>query len=147
MRVNKHTDYALRVLLYLGARRGGRVTTQSIADAFQISLSHLQKVVRDLGELGLVELYRGVNGGIELAADPGEISVGAVVRALDDEDGWIECFSEETDDCVITSACGLKGALRKAQEAFYASLDPLTIEAAIGGRGAKLRRLTEIGEP
>ncbi|MFT5733730.1 MAG: DNA-binding IscR family transcriptional regulator, partial [Planctomycetota bacterium] len=26
MRVNKHTDYALRVLIYLGSRQGGRVT-------------------------------------------------------------------------------------------------------------------------
>lgn len=142
MRVNKHTDYALRVLIYLGSRQGGRVTTQSIADAFSISLSHLQKVVRQLGELGLVELFRGVNGGIELIQHPAEISVGAVVRALDDRDGWIECFQPETDECVISSVCGLKGSLRTAQEAFYSSLDPVTIQGVIGSRASKLRRLT-----
>lgn len=146
MRVNKHTDYALRVLLYLGSRRGGRVTTQSIADAFDISVSHLQKVVRDLGDLGLVRLFRGVKGGIELARDPAEISVGAVVRALDDRDAWIECFQAETDDCVISPACGLKGALRVAQEAFYSSLDPLTVEAVIGSRAQRLRRLLDSAE-
>ncbi len=142
MRVTKHTDYALRVLIYLGSRKSGRVTTQSIADAFQISTSHLQKVVRGLGELGLVNLYRGVHGGIELACPPDESSVGEVVRAFDDKDGWIECFQAETDECVVSSACGLKGALRSAQEAFYSSLDPLTIATVIGRRGAALRRLT-----
>lgn len=142
MRVTKHTDYALRVLIYLGSRKGGRVTTQSIADAFNISTNHLQKVVRGLGELGLVNLYRGVKGGIELACAPADISVGAVVRAFDDKDNWIECFQVETDECVVSSACGLKGALRVAQEAFYASLDPLTIATVIGRRGATLKRLT-----
>ena len=142
MRVTKHTDYALRVLIYLGTRNGGRVTTQSMADAFQISTSHLQKVVRALGELGYVALYRGVNGGVELIVDPSEIYVGAVFRALDDQDQWIECFSEETDDCVVSSACGLKGALRSAQEAFYERLDPVSIADVIGRRGKALRRLT-----
>ena len=142
MRVTKHTDYALRVLIYLGSRKAGRVTTQSIADAFNISGSHLQKVVRALGEMKVVELFRGVNGGIELCADPSDIYVGAVVRALDDEDGWIECFNEETDECVVSSACGLKGALRAAQEAFYKSLDPISIADVIGRRGKALKRLT-----
>lgn len=142
MRVTKHTDYALRVLIYLGSRKAGRVTTQSIADAFDISASHLQKVVRALGELKLVSLFRGVNGGIELCVDPAKISVGAVVRALDDEDAWIECFSEETNECVVSTACGLKGALRTAQEAFYKSLDPISIADVIGRRANALKKLT-----
>ena len=130
------------MLIYLGSRDGGRVTTQSIADAFQISVSHLQKVVRALGELGYVTLYRGVNGGIELAMAPSDILVGKVVRALDNEDQWIECFSEDTDECVVSAACGLKNALRSAQEAFYSSLDPVSIADVIGKRGKVLRRLT-----
>jgi Rrf2 family nitric oxide-sensitive transcriptional repressor len=142
MRITKHTDYALRVLIYLGSRKGGRVTTQSIADAFNISGSHLQKVVRALGELGVIELFRGVNGGVELTVDPADIFVGEVVRALDDEDAWIECFSEDTDDCVVSTACGLKSALRTAQEAFYASLDPVSVADVIGRRGSALKRLT-----
>ena len=142
MRVTKHTDYALRVLIYLGSRKAGRVTTQSIADAFDISASHLQKVVRALGEFGVLELFRGVNGGVELCVDPSKIFVGAVVRALDDEDSWIECFDEATDECVISSACGLKGTLRTAQEAFYKSLDPVSIADVIGRRAGALKKLT-----
>lgn len=142
MRITKHTDYALRVLLFLAVRRGERVATKSIAEAHDISLNHLHKVVRALGELGLVSLHRGAKGGIELARDPKLISVGAVMRALDDQDTLIECFRPETDQCVVSSACGLKGALRKAQEAFYASLDPLTLGAILKSRSVRLRELT-----
>ena len=142
MRITKHTDYALRVLLFLAVRPGERVATQSVADAYGISHAHLQKIARTLGELGLLHLHRGANGGIELARDPGEISVGEVMRALDDRDALIECFQPETDTCVVSSSCGLKSALRGAQEAFYATLDPITLEALLRRRSAKLRSLT-----
>ena len=143
MRVTKHTDYALRVLVYLAARPGERASTQAVAEAYGISTNHLHKVVRALGELGYVRLFRGATGGVELAQDPGEISVGAVVRALDDDASLIECFRRETDQCVISPACSLKGALREAQEAFYSTLDPKTIgEVVAGRRAARLRGLT-----
>lgn len=143
MRINKHTDYSLRVLLYLASHPGERVATQHIADAHQISAAHLQKVVRRLGELELVELHRGQGGGVELAVDPAELSIGAAVRSLDDATALVECFLAETDNCAISSACRLKGALGKAQEAFYAALDDLTLADLVSGRaGARLRALT-----
>lgn len=147
MRVNLHTDYALRVLVYLAVRADERVPTASIADSYDISLHHLHKVVRTLGELGVVTLHRGAKGGVELALPPEEISVGEVVRALDDDKALVECFQTETDACVISPACALKGALRRAQEAFYAELDPVTLAAVVKGslRG-KLRKLTAASE-
>jgi Rrf2 family nitric oxide-sensitive transcriptional repressor len=142
LRITKHTDYGLRVLLFLGVRPEERVPTQTIADAYGISHSHLQKIVRALAGLDLVRLHRGADGGVELAQAPNEISVGAVMRGLDEQDALIECFQPETDTCVVSSSCGLKASLRVAQEAFYASLDPLTIGAVIKRRASRLRDLT-----
>lgn len=144
MRITKHTDYALRVLLFLAVRPGERVSTQSIADAHGISLNHLHKVVRALGDLGLLALVRGAGGGIELVADPADVTAGSVMRALDDQSALIECFQPDTNACVISPACGLKGALRDAQEAFYASLDGVTLADMVRGRRAgRLRKLAE----
>lgn len=143
MRVTLHTDYALRVLVFLAARAGERVSTQTIADAYGISLNHLHKVVRALGDLDLVELHRGAHGGVELARDAESIHVGEVVRALDHDTSLLECFRPETDNCVISPACALKSAFKEAQEAFYATLDPITIASIVRGkRGATLRALT-----
>lgn len=142
LRITKHTDYALRVLLFLAVRPGERISTQSIADGYGISLDHLLKITRRLGELGYLHLYRGAGGGVELARDPDDISVGAVMRALDDQDSLIECFRPDTNTCVVAPSCGLKGALRVAQEAFYASLDDLTLAAVLKRRSSRLRDLT-----
>ena len=143
MRITLHTDYALRALLYLAVRPEERVATEAIASAHGISLNHLQKVVRSLGELGYIALYRGAGGGLELLKAPKDISVGAVVRSLDDPSSLVECFRPDTNQCVIASACGLKGALGKAQEAFYSTLDPITLASLIRGkRGVALRSAT-----
>ncbi len=143
LRITLHTDYALRVLLYLAPRPGERVATETIATSHGVSLNHLQKVVRSLGELGYVALHRGAGGGVELKMDPKDISVGAVVRSLDDATSLVECFRADTNECVIASACSLKGALGEAQEAFYATLDPVTLASLIRGkRGKDLRSAT-----
>ncbi|QDU69968.1 RrF2 family transcriptional regulator [Engelhardtia mirabilis] len=143
MRITKHTDFALRVLIFLASRPGERVSTERIAQAHGISLAHLQKVVRRLGELGFLRLVRGSGGGVELARDPEDVSIGAVVRALDDATSLVECFEPATDTCVISSACRLKGSLRVAQEAFYAALDDTNLQEIVAGKvGARLRELT-----
>lgn len=144
MRVTLHTDYALRALIYLALRPNQRVPTAAIAAAYQISVHHLHKVVRALGTLGLVVLHRGGDGGVELAQSPEEISIGAVVRALDDEDALVECFRPETDQCVISTACTLKRTLRKAQEAFYLELDAVMLSTLIrGSLRSSLFKLTD----
>lgn len=148
MRVTKHTDYALRVLVYLATHPESRVSTQQIARSHRISLNHLQKIVRALGECGFVHLQRGASGGVKLAVDPTAISIGEVVRRLDDGDALVECLRPATNQCVIAPACRLKGALAGAQEAFYAALDPLHLSDVVAGpRASQLRELTAITEP
>jgi Rrf2 family nitric oxide-sensitive transcriptional repressor len=143
MRLTNHSDYALRVLLYLGARPGARVTTKVIADGFGISMSHLQKVVRTLGELGVVTLHRGVKGGVELSKPAGQISIGTVMRGLEGDAALVECFSPTLNECVITSVCGLKPAFYRAREAFFESLDPVTLHQIVAGKsGQEVKRLT-----
>lgn len=144
VRLTQQCDYALRVLLHLAVRPGERISTEDIAEAFQISLNHLQKVVRELGRLGVVATFRGAGGGIELAVDPADVSIGSVVRALEKRDDLVECFDPSTNTCVVAPACAIKGALRSAQDAFLRELDVVSLEDVVRGRrAARLRSLTD----
>src|SRR5215218_4775640 len=62
MYLTKHTDYALRVLIFL-AQREELSTVREIAAAHGISQNHLMKVVMRLAKLGYVESIRGNGGG------------------------------------------------------------------------------------
>ena len=128
MRLTYHTDYALRVLLYLAALPDTqRAHIQDIADAYAISSNHLMKIVHELGKLGYIETIRGHKGGMRLARNPADIRIGEVVRQTEEDFFLVECFDREHNCCVITPICNLRTALQEALAAFLSVLDRYTL--------------------
>lgn len=126
MKLDKFTDYALRVLITLAVRTPQRVPTSEIAMIFDLSENHLSKIATRLVHEGFVVSERGRNGGLTLAIPPDNISIGSVVRAMKRDDPVVECFGNSSV-CRIMPACGLRGPLAQAQEAFFAVLDDYTL--------------------
>lgn len=135
MKITRYTEYALRVLLYLGLHEDRLCSVSEIAERYDISRSHLTKVVNMLGHLGVIETHRGRNGGLRLARKPVEISLGEVVRHTEGEMQMPDCPA-----CRIKTACRLPGVLGKAAEAFLAVFDDYTV-ADVLKDGASLKRL------
>jgi Rrf2 family nitric oxide-sensitive transcriptional repressor len=126
MRLTKSTDLALRVVMFLTVTGEESSTIREIADAMRVPYSHLTKVVAQLQHLGLVETRRGRGGGLAITPAGRRESVGGLVRHLEGTGDVVEC--EGAVPCPLNTACRLRKALHQAQEAFYASLDPLTVE-------------------
>ncbi|KXH80912.1 Rrf2 family transcriptional regulator [Sporosarcina sp. HYO08] len=128
MRLTLYTDYSLRVLIYLGTKGTEELATvQEISDTYNISKNHLTKVVHELGKMGLIETVRGRGGGVRLHVAPEEINVGQLVRKTEDDFHVVECFNTESNMCILSPACRLKGALYEALQAYLAVLDSYTI--------------------
>lgn len=126
MRLNLHTDYALRLLMYL-AQHGGQASVDEVAGAFSVSRHHLMKVAQRLTALGYLDARRGRGGGISLSGPAAAINIGAVVRALEPTSTFVECFDHKTNTCAIAGVCGLQGALNLALGDFLARLDSYTL--------------------
>lgn len=133
MQLSLKTDYALRIMLMLGAT-GARATIDQIADRYRISRNHLAKVVQALQNEGLIETTRGRGGGLRLAREPGEINLGDVVRRLERFEGFVSCMGGLEAECSIDGACRLKPALAGALDAFLAHLDGFTLEDLLRGQ-------------
>lgn len=132
MQLNTFTDYALRVLIYAAARPAEKVTCDEVAAAFRVSRHHLVKVINELQHLGYVETTRGRAGGFRLARQPDRIHVGEVVRRTEGTLAIVECFERDHGACPLNHACGLKGALAEAVDAFLAVLDRYSLADLIG---------------
>ncbi|MEV0324392.1 RrF2 family transcriptional regulator [Streptomyces sp. NPDC050658] len=126
MRLTRFTDLALRVLMRLAVEEGELPTTREVAAAMEVPYTHTAKVVAKLQHMGLVEARRGRGGGLALTATGRDASVGGLVRELEGPGDVVDC--DGTTPCPLRSACRLRGALRQAQEAFFATLDPLTLD-------------------
>jgi len=118
MRLKLHTDYSLRVLIYLGSRSERLATITEIAQSYGISRNHLVKVVHNLATIGLIETVRGKGGGMRLGQPPEEINIGEVVKKVEGSFELVECFSQSQNHCPITPVCSLKGVLDKARRSF-----------------------------
>ncbi len=127
MRLTRYTDYALRVLIYLGSHPDKLSTISEIAAYHNISRNHLMKVVHQLGSWGYIDTLRGKGGGIRLAHPASEIIIGDVVRHTEENLEIVECFTPGNSDCMILPGCRLKGVLNEALDSFLATLDLYTL--------------------
>ncbi|MGW0839153.1 RrF2 family transcriptional regulator [Streptomyces sp. NPDC002787] len=126
MRLLRSTDLALRVLMRLAVAGDSNPTTRDVAADMEVPYTHAAKVVAGLQHMGLVAARSGRGGGPALTDAGREASVGHVVRSFEGDGDVVDCEGGAAP-CPLSPACRLRGALRRAQEAFYASLDPMTV--------------------
>jgi len=100
---------------------------EDIALAYGISKNHLMKVARYLAANDFITSQRGRGGGLMLARNPDQINIGAVIRAMENTDEFVECQMGSANNCIVTPICGLKHMLSDAVEAFLSHLDQFTL--------------------
>lgn len=130
-------QYAVRALFELAKRYGDRVVRlQDIAEAQHIPGRYLENILSSLRQGGLVESRRGKEGGFRLARHPSEISIGDVVRYVEDTLNPVDCVVDRF--CPLTGKCifmSLWDEAKRAVEKVYdqKSLQNLVDEATALG--------------
>lgn len=139
MHITRHTDFALRALIYLAARpEGDLVQIRQICDLFEISINHLSKIVNKLTQAGYIDSRRGRNGGIRLGKPARDINVGALVRLMEPSLTPINCNEPR---CILLPHCIFKSVLSEASRAFIETIDRYTLADLIDRDIKVLRRL------
>ena len=138
MHLTRFTDYGLRTLVYLALEPERLGVIAEIAAAYEISESHMTKVVHRLGQAGLVETLRGRGGGLRLARPASEIGLGQVVRALEPELALVECQAGQF--CAIAGMCRLQHICEEAAQAMLGVLDKYKLADVAGPHSKGLKR-------
>ena len=104
MMFSTKAEYGVRVMVEL-ARRAGEdpIPLTEIAEHDGLPLAYLEHLVARLRKAGLVDSRRGSRGGYLLARPAAEISMAAVVEALEGSIAPIECISEASDGSIVCS--------------------------------------------
>lgn len=113
--------------MYCAANQERPSKVADIAASFDMSETHLFKIMKVLVDANLIRTIRGRNGGVMLAREPEKITVGEVVRAAEESFLLAECFDSGRKDCPLIMSCGFNGLLHEALEAFMDVLDTKTI--------------------
>lgn len=138
MQLTRQTDYAIRVMMFLGIQENATlVTINEIAEYFSISRNHLMKIVHKLGQLGYIETLRGKKGGLRILKTPDEVNLGCLIRDFETTLEFIDCAKL---GCPIQGSCGLVPVMHQAQDAFLKVVDKYTL-ANLLTNAADLRHL------
>jgi len=146
MQLTTHSDYALRLLIFLMSHPSRNVSTREVADAYGISLHHLTKVAKSLTKAGWLVTARGSGGGLTLATHTPKTRVGEIVRYTESSCDIAECFTPSTNTCPIIGVCRLKPILYRARKAFFDVLDTVTVQEIARNPG-ELNPIFEASRP
>ncbi len=126
LRVTKLTDYATVVLTVLAARPGEVLSAADLAEQSGLEPPTVSKLLKPLAQAGLVEGLRGVHGGYRLARDAAEISLIAIVEAMEGPLAMTEC-SQQDGHCGIAHQCSVRSNWRLINDVVADALRGVTL--------------------
>ena len=145
MKVTLHTDYALRLLTFLLLSDQERVSTREIAETYDISLSHLNKVSQRLVQLGLLDATRGRGGGVKLTQHAHSSPLGDLVRSLEPNTELAACSGQGAlEPCKLAPSCKLRAIFGEAAQAFYDHLNQFTLGDLVAANAQQMRGLLSL---
>jgi len=131
LKINRQTDYAVRVVLSLAQRgEGVRVPSADIQKEMQIPPALMSRIVAQLAREGLVNTFPGRDGGLSLPRPASRISLKDVVEAFEGPILLSECMQAKgEDDCPFRSNCPVRSKWGRVQVAMMREMAAITFES------------------
>lgn len=127
MRLTDHSDYSLRVLMYLNQEKR-LITLNELAENLDISKNNLIKVSNQLAKSGFIETTKGRTGGLLIKESTGRTTIADIILQTEESFNMAECFADKKCDCTFLKNCLLKNTLKDALRAFIDTLAKTTID-------------------
>ena len=127
LRISKLADYATLIMSRLAQDAAKLCSASLLAKSLGLSMPVVSKILKILCQAGLVSSVRGADGGYRLARPAQEITLAAVVSAIEGDFAVTECCSE-TGSCALTSSCTTRNNWKVINNVIYATLAKLTIK-------------------
>jgi Rrf2 family protein len=129
--LTRKTDYALIALSHLAAGGDRVANARAIAERYHVPVALLMNVMKQLAHHGILRSVRGSKGGYGLAAEPQEISLHAVIRAIEGPIELVSCVEPVGSDgeasCELLSVCPVSRPVRRVHERLAKFLSQVTL--------------------
>ena len=91
--ISSAAKYALRAVAHLAAENHATyVPARSIAEELDLPATFLAKVFKQLVDAGILDAYRGPTGGVRISKPADQVSVRALIEAIDGPGVFTECI-------------------------------------------------------
>src|SRR5258706_3726384 len=130
LKINRQTDYAVRVVLALAKHgEGARLSSADIQQEMLIPKAFMTRIVAQLAHTELVNAFAGRNGGLMLPRPASQITLKDVVEAFEGPILLSECMQAKSeDDCPFRSNCPVRSKWGRVQVAMLREMASITFE-------------------
>lgn len=126
MKISTKGRYGIRLMLSLALHYDkGTLALKSIAKEQDISEKYLEQIVNPLTKCGLVQSYRGAQGGYILTRPPKDITIGEILRLLEGSLSPVDCVDNPT--CPNSDSCVSLSVWKKMKDALDDVVDNITL--------------------
>lgn len=132
LRVTKLTDYATLVMTVLAAAPEAVLSANELAERAGVEVPTAAKVLKPLAQAGLVEGFRGANGGYRLARDAREVTLADIVEAMEGPLAMTECSTHD-GHCGIEDSCGVRGNWQRINDVVADALRAISLHEMAHG--------------
>ena len=127
MHIPIKVDYGVRALVDLGLHREAEpIRASEIARRTAIPEPYLAQVLHSLNKYGLIQSYRGPQGGHALAKEPSEIRLSMVMECLGGAETLVGCLGD-VNMCIHVPSCAQREVWQRVDQAVYGILDSTSI--------------------
>jgi Rrf2 family protein len=142
VQISARGDYAVRAALSLAAAHPALMSAQAIAAEQAMPRKFLEAVLADLRRAGIVRAQRGAEGGYTLAQPPRDVTVGAILRAVDGPLAGVRGLRPE-ETTYQGAAANLPDLWVAVRAAVRDVVDEVSLAELVSGRmPAHVRKLT-----
>lgn len=127
LRISKLTDYGTVVMVALAKHAPDMCSARGVAELTHLALPTVSKLLKRLTAAGLLVSTRGVTGGYQLKRPASQISVAAIIYALDEQRGLTEC-SMQHNACSLNRVCHIQNNWRAISSAIESALESVSLE-------------------
>ena len=139
MKLSTRGRYGIQAMYDLACfGRDAPQSIKAVAERSGVPEAYLEQLVGGLRRAGLVKSVRGATGGYMLAREPGEISVGEVLRASEGDLSLTECLSGK-DPCQRAGMCPSRLVWLKLSEGLNRIADGITLQDMLDD-GERMRK-------
>ncbi len=144
MRLTTKSRYGTRLILDIAVYGKDKpVPLSDVSNRQNISVKYLEQITRKLKKAGIVDSCRGPSGGHMLAKSPDEISIGQIVRILEESTVIADCADQKKKICGVCNRAGeclSRWVWVEAGRAMFDCLDKITISSLLSIEGRKLKK-------
>ena len=129
LKISSSEEYGTRIMVRLADPAVPTLNAQQLSVMENIPRNYVDQILLRLRRSELITSQRGANGGYRLAAAAEKISVGQIMRAVDQAifESVCDRYAQGEQQCQHTSVCGIRPVWQRLSELVQAFLNQVMV--------------------